>query len=236
MTAKIFIRYLSGRIDITTVGAEKIIPPEKVEKPPKLVPRSTILQIQNTQPNTDWGCRNRALIGVLLDTGMLVSEAISLRIEDCSFDRSYDKTGASLEILGKRARSSRVTAATASALKELAKRQKKGAKVKYFFYGYSKAGPKSEKLSARGVEVLFKNWARSYGIRHLHPRTLRHLFVVDCLLNGVSEAEIIRRISLKTPYAFRVYRTLMENMKPGNAFKSNSKTTYTAEKSPQAEA
>src|SRR5262245_12943820 len=42
MTAKTFLRYLSGRMDVSTVGSDKMVPPDKVEAPPKLVARETL--------------------------------------------------------------------------------------------------------------------------------------------------------------------------------------------------
>lgn len=227
MTAKTFLRYLSGRMDVSTVGSEKIIPPEKVEKPPRLVDRRLVLKIIEDQPLSDIGFRNRALISVLLDSGMLVTEALALRQTDCSFD----KLGASLNITGKRARTARVSLTTAEALRELSKRLDS---QKHFFYGYSKAGPNAEKLTPRGVEVLFKAWAKAYGLKHLHPRTMRHLFVVDALLAGKSENEIMQALALKTPYAFRVYRLLMDEI--SEAVKSSGETTYKKDTGPGEEA
>lgn len=205
MTAKTFLRYLSGRMDVSTVGSEKIIPPDKVEKPPKLVARELVLELASSQPDHDIGWRNRALIGVLLDTGMLVTEALALAQADCTFDRG----GASIALHGKRARTVRVTTATADALKELAKRL---ASAKYFFYGYSRSGPNADRLTARGVEVLFKAWAKGLGLKHFHPRTLRHLYVVDALLQGKTENDIMQALALKTPYAFRVYRPMVDEL------------------------
>lgn len=211
MTAKTFLRYLSGRMDVSTVGSEKIIPPDKVEKPPKLVARATVLGIAQSQPDTEPGWRNRALIGVLLETGMLVSEALALRQEDSSFSKGVDGTlEAMLSISGKRARSARATGPTAVALRELTQRLK-GAK--HFFYGYSRSGPNADRLTARGVEVLFKGWAKAHGLRQLHPRTLRHLFVVEQLLAGKTESEVMLALALRTPYAFRVYRPLVEQVR-----------------------
>lgn len=223
MTAKTFLRYLSGRMDVSTVGSEKMIPPEKVEKPPKLVPRELILKLAREQPETDVGLRNRALIGVLLETGMLVTEAVALRQIDCHWDKGLK--GATLAITGKRARSVRVKASTAETLSNLATRLSQ----KYFFYGYSRSGPNADRLTPRGVELLFKGWAKNLGLKQLHPRTLRHLFVVESLIEGKSEAEIMRLLALKTPYAFRVYRLLVEPLI------SKSEATYTDKIGPQAE-
>ncbi|MEW6057844.1 MAG: tyrosine-type recombinase/integrase [Bdellovibrionota bacterium] len=229
MTAKSFLRYLSGRMDVSTVGSEKIIPPDKVEAPPRLVPRESLMGLMEAQPTSSIGFRNRALIGVLLDTGMLVTEALALRPQDCF----WDKTGAMLSIGGKRARKVRVSKSTAEALKQVAALLKG---PKYFFYGYSKAGPNAERLTARGVELLFKGWATSLGAKHLHPRTLRHLFVIENLLQGKNETEIMQSLGLKTPYAFRVYRPLAADLSQKNPLvKSSSEATYKEDADPAKE-
>ncbi|MBI3556445.1 MAG: tyrosine-type recombinase/integrase [Deltaproteobacteria bacterium] len=208
MTARTFLRYLSGRMDVSTIGSEKLIPPEKVEKPPRLVPRESVFAIIDAQPDTDMGWRNRALIGVLLDTGMLVTEALALRPMDCYWDTTQEKA-ATLSVSGKRARSSRVSPQTAEALRQLTQRLKTS---KYFFHGYSRSGPNAERMTSRGVEVLFKGWSKTFGQKHLHPRTLRHLYVVDQLLKGKTENEVMQAIALRTPYAFRVYRPLIQEI------------------------
>lgn len=223
MTARTFLRYLSGRMDVSTVGSEKFIPPDKVEKPPKLVARETVLGLMESMPDHDMGWRNRALIGVLLDTGMLVTEALNLQQSDCVWDKTG---GASLSVTGKRARQARVSSQTAKALKELSQRLENS---KSFFYGYSRSGPNAERLTSRGVEVLFKGWAKSLGLKQLHPRTLRHLFVIEALLGGKTENEIMQLLALKTPYAFRVYRPMVEELK------SKLETTYSDDIAPVEE-
>lgn len=210
ITAKTFLRYLSGRIDVSVVGVEKLVPPDKIEKPPKLVPRRDLLKIQKEQPDTDMGWRNRALIGVLLETGMIVTEALSLRQEDCHWREKHGVlAGAGLKVNGKRARMVQVSSTTAQALKQLSRRLKG---KKYFFYGYSRSGPNAEKLTPRGVEILFKEWSKTYELAHLHPRTLRHLYVVQALLKGKTQAEIMEYIGLRTPYSFRIYKPLMDEV------------------------
>lgn len=201
VTAKAFIRYLSGRMDIATIGAERVVLPEKVEKPPKLVPREVIGEIIKRQPETELGWRNRALIGLLFDTGMLVSEVLILKKDDIDLI----KDGAVIRVVGKRARTVRAGALTAEALMRL-RDYLKG--TEYYFYGYSRAGRNAERLTTRGVELLFRAWADEHQVAHLHPRTLRHLFVVGCISEGKSQAEIMEHIGLRTPYAFRVYKNL----------------------------
>lgn len=204
LTAKVFLRYHSKRADVSVVGAERVIPPDKVEKPPKLVDQKLVYKIAKNQPDSSIGWRNQALIRVLIETGMLVTEACSLKKEDVQFH----KKGARIQIGGNRARKAALGVQSAAVLKELEKRLPVDSK--YWFYGYRQNAPNNERLSVRGVELLFKRWVKTYRLPHLHARTLRHIFVVRLLKKGKSQSEIMSLIGLRTPYAFRVYMPLLK--------------------------
>lgn len=204
MTLKTFLRAVSHSVEVSLVGADKVVPPEKVEKPPRLVPEELIEAIYKDQPVTDLGARNRALLGVMLDTGALVTEVLALRRSEVSIDGPSP----SVRIAGGRARRSMITERTRADLADLLGRL--GPQHKQVFYGYSKAGPNAERLTARGVEALFKGWARHYGVNALKPRVLRHLYVMRAFGEGRSEAEIMAALGLRTSYVFKIYRPLLE--------------------------
>ena len=204
MTLKTFLRAVSHSVEISLVGADKVIPPEKVEKPPRLVPTELIEAIYKDQPATDLGARNRALIGVMLDTGALVTEVLALRRSEIQLDGPVP----AVRIAGTRARRSPISERTRADLAALLERL--GPQHKQVFYGYSKAGPNAERLTARGVEALFKGWARHYGASALKPRVLRHLFVMRSFMEGRTEAEIMAALGLRTSYVFKIYKPLLE--------------------------
>lgn len=219
MTARKFIRFLSGKVDVATVGIEKCIPPDKIERPPKLVDRAVLDIIIAEQPDTDIGVRNRALIRVLLDTGMLVTEALALRVVDFH--------GFTLKITGKRARIVTISQATAHDL-SLLKQRLNGRSS--FFYGYSKAGPNAARMTARGVELLFKAWGKQYEQKQLRPRVLRHMYILNELLKGRAEQEIMGIVGFKTPYAFRVYRQMLQGqIQESNHIKARKRSEETDE-------
>lgn len=209
MTAKTFIKLLSGTsADISSIGADKIIPPEKVEKPPKLVSISLIHHIAATQPETAMGIRNRALVLVLLSSGALVTEVLALKRTDVVWRNGVGQKKAVLRFSGKRARQVALDESASEALhrlgKELLPHQK------FFFYGYNRGGPLAHALTARGVEVLFKAWSKGYKAKELKPRMLRHICVMKHLFAGRTEQEVMLILGLSTPYIFRLYRPLLE--------------------------
>lgn len=202
LTAKGFLKYLSGRMDVSVVGSEKLVAPDKVEKTPQVLSLEQLEAVFAIQPPTEIGLRNRALLGVLVDTGMLVTECLNLRFEDFTFG----STGGTLQIQGKRARGVAVSLRTAQSLQDLQNAlQGHALGMKKFFHGYSKAGPKTEKLTPRAVEMLFQSWAKLCDLKHLHPRSLRHFYVVRAIGEGRDREHIMRVLGLKTVYAFRVY-------------------------------
>ena len=219
MTVKFFLRYLSGRMDLSLVGVEKLIPPEKVEKPPKLPSLAELKDLYKIQPSTPIGTRNKVLIQLLLETGMLVSEALLLQKRDITFLTQR----AALSVSGKRARTLTVSSHCSKLLKRLIAETPKGV---FLFYGYTKAGPNAEKLTSRGVEILFKAWSTQLGIYpSIHPRTLRHVFVIQKLALGTSEKDIMIALGLKTPYAFRVYQELFKRVQKSNLIASFEKVS-----------
>lgn len=225
LTVKGFLKYLSGRMDVSMVGAEKWIAPEKIEKTPHVLNPAQLQTLIQMQPESELGLRNQALIALLADTGMLVTEALALRFEDFSTNAE----GGSLQILGKRARTVSVKKQAAVFLEKLQTQLKGHAKsYKRFFHGYSKLGPKTEKLTPRAVEMLFQNLAKSLQWAQFHPRSLRHFFVIQSILEGKDREHITRVLGLKTAYAFRVYEPYFST--------SSAETTYTADVDPQAAA
>ena len=203
VTAKTFLRFMSAHIDLSTVGSEKVIPPEKVEKPPKLVAPSFVEAVIADQPLTPIGCRNRALIRVLWETGALVTEVLALKKTD--FTKTHN--GAVIIFRGKRTRQCNIGPKATAALDEL--KAQLQSHQNYLFYGYTRGGPNPEKLSPRGVEMLFKAWSKKFKVKHFKPRIMRHLFVMRQLLHGRSETEVMGFLGLRTGYVFRIYRPLL---------------------------
>lgn len=207
LTAKAFLRYWAKRHDldnVTQLWVEKLIPPNRVEQPPKLVSMETISQILREQPDSDLGIRNKALLSLMLNTGMLVTEAINLTQDCVKFDDNATKC--KVEVLGRRARTLTVDGESAQVLQLLSNRLKG---KRYFFYGYNRSGPLEERVTSRGVELLFKSVAKQYEIPGFHPRTTRHLFIMNALHAGQTEADLIQKLGLKAGYSFQMYHEML---------------------------
>ncbi|MGE4232269.1 MAG: tyrosine-type recombinase/integrase [Bacteriovoracia bacterium] len=204
ITTRTFLRYLSNRIDVSTIGSEKVSLPDRVERPPSLVSPESIKKIIQNQPKSIIGLRNQTLLSLLYDTGILISEAVSLRKKD------FKPNTRQVVIGGKRARILSVSPQTSKFLKKLTSVTKGRS---FFFYGHTKSRMNPEKLTPRGAELLFAAFAKEHKLKHFHPRTLRHLFIVRKLLKNTSESEIQRELGWSTPYSFKNYYELIKEIK-----------------------
>lgn len=216
LTAKVFISYLSKRKStISRVGSERWIPPERMERPPKIFAEHLLKPIMDDlqkQCASHPVCfRNRALILLLKESGMLVSEALNLRFQDV--ERLSFSSKAKVTITGKRGRFIEIENEAFEALEDL----KKNLQAQFhneknnlhFFYRYTKSNATREKITVRGVELLFKEFSKRYHIQPFHPRTLRHFFILKQLQNKKTSTEIMKMLGLKTAYSLKNYETLL---------------------------
>jgi site-specific recombinase XerD len=124
------------------------------------------------------GRRNRALVEVLLDTGVRVSGIIGADVQDLK-----NKEG-SLKILGK-GRKERFVPIGIQTLATL---------VGYITHErpkYAKSDctalfitVQGKPLSANAVKLMFSRLAKKSGVRRLHAHLCRHTFAIDYLMNG----------------------------------------------------
>ena len=129
-------------------------------------------------PNTFLGARNIALISLMLDTGVRLSEVAGLSEHDVHVEERY------IKVLGKGAKE-RIVSFGVSCQRTLLdyyhhfRTQPAHASVDGFFLtidGYPLAG--------EGIKSLVQRLARSSGIERLHPHLMRHTYATSFLLNG----------------------------------------------------
>ncbi|MCC7440984.1 MAG: site-specific integrase [Bdellovibrionales bacterium] len=213
LTAHRFLRYLVGR---NRLGAElgvKLPAPHKVERVPKVTPierlRAAVLSLEPANPLQR---RNRLLLRTLLESGCTVSEAARLSFAD------LDPSGSNASILfrGKAERRVPVPLELCREAEQL--RVETGAAASApLFTGFSKVGPLPGAITPRGVELLVEAHRARFGMPELTPRSFRHSRVLSWHREGVSRAEIQRRLGLKTEYAFRIYAPLLQADAPASS-------------------
>jgi site-specific recombinase XerD len=129
-------------------------------------------------PNTSLGARNAAVVSLMLDTGLRLSEVSGLKEQDVHLEAQYVKA------MGKGSKERMVSFGSACQKTLLHyyhhfRPDPAHAGVEIFFLaidGYP--------MSSDSIRSLVKRLAKSSGIRRLHPHLLRHTYSTMFLLNG----------------------------------------------------
>jgi integrase len=186
--------------------------PYKLEKIPRiLAPTELLTGIRELPAETKLDRRNRLMLWMLVETGVLVSEVAQLRFEDFE--------GGKLNVRGKNPRTLTLSPELKQELERLRGEARPG--QAYVFLGFNRVGPVSTRISDRGVELLVRAYQAKLGMRGLTPRLIRHSVAVGWLSAGVAADEVKRRLGLRSDYAFRAYAPLI-------ATKSKNETTSNA--------
>ena len=129
-------------------------------------------------PNSALGARNTALISLMLDTGMRVSEEANLKDVDVNRDSRYVK------VMGKGSKERMISFGVACE------------KALFQYYHYFRGVPvhpgvetfflsvDGYSLTTSAVQSIVKRIARTSGVQRLHPHLLRHTYATLYLLNG----------------------------------------------------
>ena len=129
-------------------------------------------------PNTLLGARNTAIFSLMLDTGLRLSETVTLKYEDAHLQERYVK------VLGK-GNKERMVAFGANCQRSL---------IQYaYHYRAESAGPKTDVLflcidgypmTPDALRSLTERVSKASGVPRLHPHLLRHTYATRFLLNG----------------------------------------------------
>ena len=160
-------------------------PMDLVERPRRerhlirpLSPDQAAKLIDQPDTSTFAGIRDRAMIMLMLDSGLRVSEVITLEAE------RIDWMSCSLTVMGKgrKERTVPFSAKTCQALLEYSRlRAQKGVQVPEFFVGRTRKP--IERTKVRRLIVQYGKKAKIEGVR-MSPHTLRHTFAVFYIRNG----------------------------------------------------
>ena len=182
----------------------------KILKPPyKVVPTFSEAQIRSLLgvmgKSTSVGIRDRAMVLVLLDTGIRVTELVNLNLED------VDLQGGMLKVLGKGAKERLVPI---------------GVKVQRSLWKYinqSRPEPALRKnclfltrqglpLNRRHVDTLFKRYGVKAGIEGVRcsPHTFRHTFSITFVRNGGDVFSLQRILGHSSLDKVRLYVNLAQ--------------------------
>jgi site-specific recombinase XerD len=135
--------------------------------------------------------RDRAMLLLLLETGIKVSELVSLRLDDLVLDvgSGYILVGQDLEFGG---RCISIGPETCAAIRASTRLRAPAAGVDHLFV--SRQG---RPLSARTVQRIVSGYAQAAGLEGVSTQTLRHTFAHDVIETMDDLSQVARMLGLK---------------------------------------
>ena len=130
------------------------------------------------EANTVLGARNTAIVSLMLDTGLRLSETASLKAQGVHLEPRYVK------VMGKGSKERLVSFGTACQ------------KALIHYFHHFRVEPAHEEIdtffltidgypmTGDAIKSVIKRLSKSSGIRRLHPHLLRHTYATMFLLNG----------------------------------------------------
>lgn len=159
--------------------------PTPSQKPVPVVPDDDLVRLLRTCSGRSFReRRDEAIIRLLLDTGVRISEACGLTLDDLDLDREM----AIIRGKGNKERQVYYAARTARALDRYLRLRSVSRWSHLPHVWLSQRGG----LSTDGARGMIETRAERAGIGHIHPHQLRHTFAHDFLSNGGQERDLMR--------------------------------------------
>ena len=186
-------RWLLDDGEITRSPMERMRPPAVPEQPVPLISETDLVALLAVcKANTFENRRDTAILRLLIDTGMRLSELTGLGVGDLDFDA--DVAG----VLGKgrRARSCPFGNRTGDALRRYLRARARHPMADRWpdRLWLGKKGP----LTDSGIAQLLNRRAADAGIGHIHPHLFRHGFAHAWLAAGGQENDLMRLVGWRS--------------------------------------
>ena len=158
---------------------EKVRPPKPRELEIEILTDEEISRIfASINPDTVLGARNMAIFSLMLDTGLRLTEVVTLKHQDVHLDKRYVK------VLGK-GNKERIVSFGTNCQRVLLNYDQ--------HYRFENQGQKAETfflcidghcMGAEGLRSLTERLSKAARVPRLHPHLLRHTYATRFLLNG----------------------------------------------------
>lgn len=185
-----FYKYLisTGEADVNPAAGVDFSKSPDVKKLPGILTRSQVeALIEQPDPQSPKGRRDRAMLELCYATGLRVSELVDLRLSDLRLS-----TGLIICESGKRSRAITLYPMAVKRLEEYLEYSRpvlvKGAPESPWLF----VNLKGDRLTRQGFWKLIKHYAESAGIDPavISPHSLRHSFAVHLLENGANVRDV----------------------------------------------
>lgn len=188
---KSFFNYLTAQGIVTTNPTLDIDSPKVKKQLPQTLSFSEVERLLEAPAggNSPKTLRDMTLLKILYETGMRVTEVVSIQLEDVALERSIlsspTRQGDSREIPLEKGTKMLLAEYLIEGRPQLAKDKQERA----LFLNH-----RGEKLTRQGLWLIIKGYARQAGLNtEVTPHTLRHSFAVHRLSRG-SKLEDIQRL------------------------------------------
>ncbi|OGL71857.1 hypothetical protein A3C17_01965 [Candidatus Uhrbacteria bacterium RIFCSPHIGHO2_02_FULL_53_13] len=176
-----FLKFLTKR-DFKTLAPEKIELAKQPDRHVEFLEEEELLRLLDAPKGQDVvALRDRAILELLFSTGLRVSEAAKLDIDQINLKRDeFTVTGKGskrrIVFLSDRAR---------EALSTYLKKRKDTAPFLFVSHDRAKDARDSTSLTPRSIQRIVDKYARRAGItKKVSPHTMRHTFATDLLRGG----------------------------------------------------
>jgi len=192
--------FLEDQGHLTVSPAAKLIPPEQERPQPRVLSKAEYERLRD-QVKTYGNNRDEAIIEVLLQTGMRLSELTRLSVQDLELPAKISRDQAhvgTVTILGKgrKTRTLTLNYKAVSALKRWLTVRGDSTNPPHLFLSNFKNG-----MTPRAIEHAVEKYLKLAGIQHASVHTLRHTFATHHVKNKTSlrsVQQMLGHASLKT--------------------------------------
>lgn len=180
-----FFKWLVEEGEVRESPMARMKPPTIPETPPDVLREDQLKRLLDACAGQDFDeRRDRAIVLLLVDTGIRLGEISGLRVDDIDWDLEV----AVVTGKGRRPRTIAFGRKVAQALDRYVRVRGQHADTQDSALWLGRKG----RLTSTGVAQMLKRRAREAGIGEIHPHLFRHTFAHQWLASGGSEGDLMR--------------------------------------------
>ncbi|MFH1584147.1 MAG: tyrosine-type recombinase/integrase [Actinomycetota bacterium] len=205
---KSFFRYLKSKRYIPTDISLSLIPPKRSDKKPRVLTEQEYKRLQLAYSHET---RDAAIIELLLQTGMRLSELVNLKVDDIELPKKITKDPfnvGSIHIIGKGGKERTITLnwKACKAIKAYLKVRPKTIDKGLFITKFGKP------MGPRGFQNVVKKYLEEANIRNASVHTLRHTFATHQVKKGTNIRVVQEALGHESLQTTSVYISLARKL------------------------
>jgi len=205
---KSFFRYLKSKRYIPTDISLSLVPPKRSDKKPRVLTEQEYKRLQIAYSHET---RDAAIIELLLQTGMRLSELVNLKVDDIEFPKKITKDPfnvGSIHIIGKGGKERTITLnwKACKAIKSYLKVRPKTIDKGLFITKFGKH------MGPRGFQYIVKKYLKEADIKNASVHTLRHTFATHQIRKGTNIRVVQEALGHESLQTISVYISLARKL------------------------